>query len=111
MGDRIDEIWKKLTEISSSNARIEEKVDGVIKRFDTFEERYNQKVAGFEALLREYDKRLDDHNERITIIETKMGKYGWKEWIKANKPVIPLTAVISSLIVILGWLISKGIIK
>ena len=111
MGDRIDDIWAMLVKLSKSNGRIEEKVDGVIKRFDTFEERYNQKVAGFEAILRDYDRRLDDHNKRITIIETKMGKYGWKERIKANAPEISIASVISALIVILGWLISNGWIK
>lgn len=64
-------ILKELMNLSGSTSRVESKVDYISKRMDRNERRC---TSNFDAIFR----KLDDHDDRITVLETKMGKHGWK---------------------------------
>lgn len=77
-------ILKELMNLSGSTSRVEGKVDDISKRMDRNERRC---TSNFDAIF----MKLDDHDDRITVLETKLGKHGWTTLKKDTKVKIGIS--------------------
>ena len=88
-------ILKQVMELNKVTSRIDSKMDGVVERMDRNEEQCHK---SFNNLW----KKISDHDERLSIIETKLGKNRWK-WARKHSLELKLTGIVSVALMTYGY--------